>query len=125
MISKPSPWKECVLDYNRSATEFTGDDVDRFTALVDLGRPFSGVQVFVPTIDSGAVSVYIQRDNNIDTVPVIVHYRQTSDNATAAMSTTASTGGYVFEFPVSGIQCFRLYTGANQTADRTFYVRGV
>lgn len=125
MISKYSEWESCLLDYNRSATEFVGDDVDRFSALIAFDRPYDALQVIVPTIDSSTLSVYVQMNDAIATVPVIAHYRQTSDNATAAMTTTASTGAYFFEFPIKGIQFFRLYTGSNQTADRTFYVRGV
>jgi len=116
-------WQSVLMDIDLTA-QYSGEDIDRTSALVDLGHDCSGVTVFVPTIDSAAVSLLVQRDGEIDTVPVALHYRQTSNNATALQATTAGTGGYVFTFDCDGIRYFRIYTGANQTADRTFYVRG-
>lgn len=114
-----------LLDYNRAATEFTGDDVDRFTALVDLGRQWEWVRIDVPTIDSATVSIYVQFDAAVATVPVLLHYKLPADASTAAWATTAGTGGYSIVCPcLGGAQYIRLYTGANQTADRTFYVQG-
>jgi hypothetical protein len=116
-------WQSVLMDIDLTA-QYSGEDIDRTSALVDLGYDCTGVSVFVPTIDSAAVSLLVQRDSTITTVPVALHYRQTSDNATALQATTASTGGYVFNFKLDSIRYLRIYTGANQTADRTFYVRG-
>ena len=116
-------WQSVLMDIDLPA-QYSGEDIDRTSALVDLGQDCSGVTVFVPTIDSAAVSLLVQRDSAITTAPVALHYRQASDNATALQATTASTGGYVFNFDLDTIRYFRIYTGADQTADRTFYVRG-
>lgn len=117
-------WQAAVIDIDRDA-EFSGDDVDRYSSLVDLGRECTGVVIDIPAIDSAAVSVYAQVDGEEDTVPLAVHYRQASDNATAVWSTTAGTGGLFIHCDFLGaVRYIRLYTGANQTADRTFYVLG-
>lgn len=121
-----SGFKTATIDIDRTPTEFTGDDVDRFSSLVDLGGYFSNVTLHIPTIDSAAVSLYVQNNSLIATVPKIVHYRQCSDNATAAASTTAGTGDIVFTFStIAGpVRFLRVHTGANQTADRAFTVVG-
>lgn len=117
-------WQAALIDIDRD-TEFTGDDVDRYSALVDLGRECGGVIIHVPTIDSATVAVYAQRDSGEDTVPAEVHYKKPSDEATQAWATTAGTGGLFIHCPYLGaVRYIRLYTSANQTADRTFYVLG-
>jgi hypothetical protein len=119
-----SQWKTVTLDYDRSATEFTGDDVDRFTELIDLGNDYEFINVFIPTIDSATVTPYVQRDNAIATVPVVVHILDDDATGSFAHATTAGTGALTCIFRIGGIRWLRLYTGANQTADRTFYVKG-
>jgi len=116
-------WQSVTLDIDKTA-EYSGQDIDRTSDLCDLTHDCSGVLVFVPTIDSGTISLLVQRDSTITTVPVALHYRQTSDNATALQATTSSAGGYVFHFQLDGIRYFRIYSSVNQTADRTYYVRG-
>lgn len=117
-------WQSVLMDIDLTA-QYTGEDIDRTSALVDLGQKCSGVIIYIPTIDSAAVSLLVQRDGEIDTVPYGLYYRQTSDNATALWATTASTGGFYIHCDcLGGIRYFRIYTGANQTADRTFYVLG-
>jgi len=117
-------WQSVLMDIDLTA-EYSGEDIDRTSALVDLGRECTGVIIYIPTINSAAVSLLVQRDSAIATVPYALHYRQTSDNATALWATTASTGAIYIHCSVLGaIRYFRIYTGANQTADRTFYVLG-
>ena len=114
-----------TIDIDRD-TEFAGDDVDRYSSLVDLGGECSTLAIWLPAIDSAAISIYAQRDGEVDTVPVPIHYRQSSDNATAAWATTASTGGLCIVCPLMGaVRYLRLYSGANQTADRAIPVQGV
>jgi len=126
-----TPWTACLLDYNRSATEFTGDDVDRFSALVCFDKPYQQLLIYVPTIESAALNIYVQMDNSTGTAPLVLHHGQMVDTGgngawtTAAWTTTASTGAYYISCPLNGHQFFRIYTSQNQTADRTFYVRGV
>ena len=126
-----SDWKTCLIDINRDS-EFAGDDVDQYSKLVDLGRAFEKLVIIVPTIDSAAITVYVQRSPGTDQVPVAVHHGYMYDasgagNAwtTAAWTTTAGTGGFSITCNIDGHQFVRIRAGANQAADRTFYLRGV
>ena len=117
-------WQSVLLDYDLTA-QYSGEDIDRTSALVDLGYECSGVLIYVPAIDSATIGLLIQRDSAITTVPAALHYRQTSDNATAVWATTAGTGGYYIHCDCLGaVRYFRILTGADQTANRTFYVMG-
>ena len=117
-------WISVLMDIDLTA-EYAGEDIDRTSALVDLGFEAGGVMIFVPTIDSATISLLVQRDGLIATVPVALHHKKPSDDSTAAWVTTAGTGGYMIHCPVlGGIRYFRILTGADQTADRTFYVKG-
>ena len=116
-------WQAVLLDINLPA-EYAAEDIDRTSALADLGFEAGGVMIFVPTIDSATIGVLVQRDGEIATVPVALHYKKPSDDATAPWATTASTGGLMIEVPFGGIRWFRILTGADQTADRVFYVKG-
>lgn len=117
-------WKNAVIDIDRD-TEFSGDDVDRYSSLVDLGDDFKYATVFIPAIDSAAVTPYLQRDGQVATVPVASHFWNDADADTNVIqSTIAGTGGITITFFVGCCQYLRLYAGANQTADRTFYVKG-
>jgi hypothetical protein len=119
-----SSWISILLDYNR-ASEFTGDDVDRYSALCDLGRAYEKILLYIPDLVASTVSVYVQRDGAIATVPKPLHYRQSSDNATAAWATTNSSELCYIIIPAEGVQYFRLYTSADQTSDVTFYAKGI
>lgn len=120
----PGAIKIALIDIDR-ATEFTGDDVDRFSKLVNLGGVFDKVQVFVPALDAAAVvSLYLQKDQNEDTVPV--QLQAFDDDATGhfAHATTSGSGSIVITFECGAVQFLRVHCGADQAADRTFYVRG-
>lgn len=119
-----SGWKSILLDYDRSATEFVGDDVDKYSHLCDLGGIYEKVLLFIPTIDNGTVTLHIQRNNSIATVPVPLNILDADATGHFASATTAGTGGIAVIFEIGGAEAFRVYTGANQTADRTFYARG-
>ena len=117
-------WQAVTLDYDKTA-EFSGQDIDRTSDLVDLGYEASGIVVFVPTIDSAAISFMVQRDGTITTVPVDLHYKKPADGSTAIWQSTAGTGGYAIHCDcLGGIRYLRIYTSQNQTANRTFYVLG-
>jgi hypothetical protein len=124
-----SAWKTVLLDYNRAATEFTGDDVDQFSALCDLGKAYDSVTIIVPAIDSSTIGVWVQMVASTATVPVVWHHGQVTGATpawgTAAYATTASTGSYAINIPIPGVQYLRIRCNTNQTADRTFYVRGI
>jgi len=116
-------WQSVLMDIDLPA-EYAGEDIDRTSALVDLGFEAGGVMLFVPTIDNATIGLLVQRDSNIATVPVPLHYKKPSDDATVSWTTTASTGGFMINIPLGGIQYFRVLAGSDQTADRTFYVKG-
>ena len=119
-----SDWKAATIDIDR-ATEFTGDDVDRYSSLVDLKDNYQFVTVFIPTINSAQVTPYLQRDSAVATIPVVSHFFHDIDADTnVVQSTIAGTGGIVITFNIGGCRYFRLHSSANQTADRTFYCRG-
>jgi hypothetical protein len=119
-----STWKTATIDIDR-ATEFTGDDVDRFSSLVDLEKPYESLILSVPAIDSAALSVYVQQDDSIATTPFIVHLYKPEAAGNAVMATTAGTGSITIVLPIGGVQFVRIYSGANQSADRAIKVRGV
>lgn len=117
------PWREALIDIDR-ATEFTGDDVDQFSKLVDLGADFEFLTVFVPTITSAIVEPWVQRDGAIATVPVAVVALDDDATGHFAHATTAGTGGIVVTFRIGGCQYVRVKAAANQAADRVFTIRG-
>lgn len=122
-IKAGQAWQSVLMDIDLAA-EYSGEDIDRTSALVDLGFEASGVMIFVPAIDSATIGLLVQRDSAIATVPVALHWKKVSDDSTTAWVTTAGTGSLMIHVPLGGIQYFRILTGANQTADRTFYVKG-
>lgn len=118
-------WKLALIDIDR-ATEFVGDDVDRYSKLVDLGAEFDKLVIKIPTITSAAISVYVQKTPSEAEVPVGVYYRQPTDLATAAWADTAATTARSIVCDcLGGYQFVRIYSGANQAADRSIYVKGV
>ena len=116
--------KSCLIDIDRTPTEFTGDDVDRYSSLVSLDKPYDFLLIEIPTIDTATVGIYVQPDDAIATVPKALHVWKL-DNTSAALTTSSGTGALTIRVPLTFVQFFRLYTSANQLADRTFYVRGV
>ena len=92
---------DCLIDIDRD-TEFSGDDADRFSKLVDLGREYENMIMEVPTIDSAALSVYLQETQAEDAVPGMVsrHSRegirevrdQLKDHASFSLATLLGRG---------------------------------
>ena len=123
MRQNAGPWKDALVDIDR-ATEFTGDDVDQYSKLVDLGGEYEYVLVYVPTITSATTNLCLQRDGAVATVPVALY--RLDDDATGDFldATTAGTTSKYVLFHVGAIQYLRVKCGANQAADVTFYVRG-
>ena len=116
-------WKPALVDIDRD-TEFTGDDVDQYSALVDLGADFSDVLVYIPTITSSTVGLALQKTAEIDEVPVALY--RLDDDATGNFldATSAAVTSMYIKFHVGAAQYLRVKCGSNQAADRTFYVRG-
>ena len=112
-----------LIDIDR-ASEYSGDDVDRVSKLVDLGQQFKYVLITVPTIDTATVGLLGQLTSSEAEVPFAVPYQKT-DNTTAAWALSSGTGLMVISVFVGGLQYVRVQTtNANQTADRTFKLQG-
>ena len=120
---KFGPWKSVLIDIDR-ATEFSGDDVDQYSAVFDLESDYEFVTVMIPTVTSATTGVCVQRNDAVATVPLPVY--EFDDDATGDFlhATTAATTSHVVSFRIGGFQFGRIKMGANQAADRTFYVRG-
>ena len=118
-------FKQALVDIDRPI-EFTGDDVDQYSKLVDLGGVFSEVLVYIPALDAlAAVSLMIQRDGLIVTVPSPLHIMDSDATGSFLHATTAATTDFkAILFHVGAVQFLRVYCDAAQVADRTFYVRG-
>lgn len=116
--------QSALVDIDR-ATEFVGDDVDQYSSLIKFDKPYEKFVIEIPTIDNSTVTFYAQQNDVISTVPLPLHYRQASDNATALWATTAGTGGLRMVIDAGLAQFVRIRTASNQTADRTFYVTGL
>ena len=123
-----SAWKTCLIDIDR-ASEFTGDDVDQYSKLVDLERSYEKLVIYVPTITSSPLNIYIQRTPGESVVPVILHDKIMTGGtgSTGAWGTTAGTGDYTITCDcLGGIQFIRVRATSNQTTtDKTLYVRGI
>ncbi len=115
--------KDALVDIDRDA-EFTGDDVDQYSKLVDLGGVFENVLVYIPTITSATVTLCLQRDSGITTVPLPLYILDTNATGNFLSATTAATTTMAILFKVGGVQYFRVKCGANQSADVTFYCVG-
>ena len=120
-----SKWTLATLDYDRSTTEFVGDDADRFSALIDLGDNYEDVTIDIPTLSASAVvSIYAQRDGEIATVPKIIHILDDDATGSFAHSTSSGAGDIIVTFRLGGYRYMRVHCGANQSANRLFYCRG-
>ena len=123
-MHKNGQWKTALIDIDR-ATEFVGDDVDRYSKLVDLGEAYDKLIIALPTLTSAAITVYVQEDEAVATVPKVVHYFKPDSAATAAWATTAGTGDIVVVcLYLGGHRWVRLNAGANQAADRSIRICG-
>lgn len=120
----PSPWKSVLLDYDRSS-EFTGDDVDQYSKLLDLDAHYEFITVLIPALSaSGTVNPYIQMTPSEAEVPVVVHALGDAATGSFAHATSSGGGSIAVIFRIGGAQYIRLRVVADQTANRTFYVRG-
>lgn len=116
-------WKDALIDIDRD-TEFSGDDADQYSKLVDLGGDYKNVLVAIPTITSSVVGIAVQETNNEAEVPDIVNVLDRDATGHFAQATTAGTASMKIVFDVGGAQFIRIKCGSNQAADRTFRVRG-
>lgn len=120
-----SDWVKSIMDIDRSPTEFTGDDVDQYSSVIDLGDNYEFVEIIIPTITSSTTGIAIQMNEHTDSVPSIVYVLD--DDATGCFlhATTAATTAMTVVFRLGAARWFRIKMGSNQAADRTFYCRGL
>ena len=120
-----SDWLTATLDYDRSDLEFTGDDVDQFSSLVDLGAEYEYLAVTIPELSaSGTVAVWVQRDAATDTIPMVVHILDADATGSFLHATSSGAGDIVVIFRIGGHRYVRIRANANQTANRLFQIRG-
>ncbi len=118
-------WLTATIDIDRS-TEFSGDDVDRYSSLVDLGRPYERLLIELPALSaSAAISIYVQEVVAIATVPKQLNYYKPEAAGNAAWATSSGAGSLAISCEhLGGFQYIRLYASANQAADRAIRVAG-
>ena len=118
-------WQIALIDIDRAA-EFAGDDVDRYSGLVDLGRECSGVIINLPTLTAATIiNVYGQMAAAIATVPLALNHIMPDDGAMEAWATVAGTGDIMILCPCLGaIRYVRIYSSVNQAADRSISLLG-
>jgi hypothetical protein len=127
-----SDWKTATLVYDRADLEFTGDDVDQFSDVVDLGEGYESLGVFIPTLSAeGTVSVYAQRDPQIDkttpangTVPTVVHILDDDATGSFLHATSSGPGDIFVIYRIGGARYVRIRVNANQTANRLWQIKG-
>ena len=117
-------WKTATIDIDR-ASEFTGDDVDQFSDVVDLGEDYEFVTVhFDGVITNATINPWVQKTPEVDEVPVIKHALDDDATGSFAHATTAAVTSVSVTFRIGGYQYLRIRAGAAQAADETFSVRG-
>ena len=118
-------WQVCLFDIDR-ASEFTGDDVDRYSKLVNLGRPFERLLLAIIAPITSALSIYVQEDASEATVPKQLNYVKPETATHAAWTTTAGTGSQMISCDyLNGYKYVRIYSGADLPVDRTIRICGV
>ena len=127
MKTMPGEWKLALIDIDR-ASEFTGDDVDQFSKIVDLSGYFSYVNVHLPALTSGVVSVYACKGKDLEAAEAEapLQVQAFDGNATGhfAHASTATEGAIWLTFFVGCLQFLRIKVAGNQAADRNIYVQG-
>ena len=118
-----SDWISSLMDVDRDA-EFTGDDVDRWSSVIDLGNNYEFVTITIPTIVSATISVGVMRNEVVTSVPSLVYALSDAATGNYLHATTAAETAMTVVFRIGGCRYFRIKSGANQTGDITFYVRG-
>ncbi len=109
-------WVSSTIEGDNSTTVWTDNTT---TEVIDLGRNYRYVSIVLPTINSCNITVKATRT-----------YNGTTDNGTfvnIGVATTLianSTGGAWETVTLNGVRWLQLTCSENQTAARTFYLRG-
>ena len=101
----PGSWKDATITYLTDAD---------LTAAVDLGRDYETLLIQIPTIDSSTLILHACETLGGTYYPV-----------GNSVSIAASTGGFTDVWDIGGVRYIKIETGTDQTANRTFRVRGV
>lgn len=119
------PWTSSLMDVDRSsAPEFTGDDADQYSSVIDLGDNYEFVVVTIPTIIAATIGLGVMRDEAVDSIPSIVY--ALDDDATGCFlhATSEAVTAMTVVFRIGAARYIRLKSSENQTSDVTFWVRG-
>ncbi len=100
-----SDWKDCVIT-------ITSDD--DLSAEVDLEKPCDELEVYIPTLTSASLTLYVSETHG-----------GTYSAVGSSVTVAAATGGYFDTWILGGNQHIKIGTSAGQAANRTFRVRGV
>ena len=84
-------WQTATIDIDRDS-EFSGDDVDQFSGVVDLQEYFDGVALKLPALTNSAITLYNADNATVSTVPLVLHVMKADLSATAAWTVSAGTG---------------------------------
>jgi len=105
------------MSYFRPATSVMIDisDDDDLSTEGDLGDLCDEVAIVIPSLDSCNVSLQVKDPDMGNT------YQDLGNNQT----TMTTTGGYTTTFKLGGWRYVKVKTSAGQSADRTFYLRGI
>ena len=101
----PSQWKNATITYLTDAD---------LTAEVDLEKPYENMTIIVPALDSTTLVCWAAEKTG-----------GTYYTVGKSQSVEAGTGSYIDVWPICGLQYIKIETGTDQTANRTFRVRGV
>ena len=116
-------WKEAL--FASRASEFTGDDVDQFSNLIDLGADYEFITVHCDSVIlSATITPWVQKSEAIDEVPVVKHVLDADATGSFAHATTAAVTQVSVTFRIGGYQYLRLKASANQTDGEIMSVRG-
>lgn len=90
----------------------------------DLGAPYEYMLLEVPTITGSTLTVQILRASG--GTARSLHITDPADGGdNVVISATSGTGAFMWRVPIGGARYIKILAGTAQTADRTFYVRGV
>jgi len=82
---------------------------------IDLGRPYDYLQVYIPVINTGPLTLEVSHDNTNTTF-----YKLSTSNAVSA-----TAGNYHDVWVLGGHQFFRVMQYAAQNANKTWQFRGI
>ena len=88
----------------------------------DLGASYEYMLLEVPTITEGTLSVQVLRATGGTARNL---YSTDADGSNAQVIADSGTGAFMWYVPIGGARYIKVTAGAAQSADRTFYVRGV